>query len=56
MENYIWNIKEIKQKLKYVKERLKKETNTKESEILMHSLLTYIHLLQFDNFHFVLFV
>lgn len=45
MENYIWNIKEIKEKLKYVKERLKKETDTKEREILMHSLLTYINLL-----------
>ena len=45
MENYTWNFKEIKEKLKYAKERLKKETNTKEREILMHSLLTYVNLL-----------
>lgn len=45
MENCTWNIKEIKEKLKYVKERLKKETNTKEREVLIYSLLTYVNLL-----------
>lgn len=45
MENYTWNIKEIKEKLKYVKERLKKETDTKKREVLMHSLLNYVKML-----------
>ena len=45
MENYTWNIKEIREKLKYVSQRLKKETDLKQKEILMHSLLTYINLL-----------
>ena len=45
MENYTWNVKEIREKLKYAKERLKRETDTKDREILMHSLLTYINLL-----------
>ena len=45
MENYTWNIKEIREKLKYVSQRLKKETNSNQKEILMHSLLTYINLL-----------
>lgn len=45
MENYTWNVKEIREKLKYVSQRLKKETDLRQKEILMHSLLTYINLL-----------
>lgn len=45
MENYTWNVKEIREKLKYVSQRLKKETDLKQKEILMHCLLTYINLL-----------
>ena len=29
MENYTWNVKEIREKLKYVSQRLKKETDLK---------------------------
>ena len=49
MENYTWNIKEIREKLKYVTQRLKKETDLKQKEILMHSLLTYINLLHAND-------
>ena len=49
MENYTWNFKEIKQKLKDAKERLKRETDTREREILMHSLLTYVNLLHSND-------
>lgn len=45
MKNYTWNIDEIKQKLKYVRQRLKHESNAEQREILMHSLLTYVNLL-----------
>lgn len=45
MENYTWNVKEIREKLKYVSQRLKKETDLRQKEILMHSLLTYINIL-----------
>lgn len=45
MDNFTWNIDEIKQKLKYVKQRLKNETNPKEKEMLTSSLLVYINMI-----------